>query len=285
MTVTKTRAETLSERIADEILAGALPPGLHLDEQVLARRFGVSRTPVRDALRLLSGTGLIDIRPRLGATVRTVTTEELDTLFVAMGEIEASCARLATLSMTRAERAALRTQHEAMARLAEAGDREAYVEANLAFHGLLYARPQSAIEDIARSLRRRLMPYRRAQFNAPGRLARSHAEHDLVVRAVLARDAAGANAAMLVHMSVVEDVFVDLAGAVQREGPAEAPAGAGGTLRREPRPSAARPAPKLAQRGAQMRQASSPACIHDGGTTPEGPPCRAPSPFRPNPPL
>jgi DNA-binding GntR family transcriptional regulator len=243
VTVTKTRAETLSERIADEILAGALPPGLHLDEQVLARRFGVSRTPVRDALRLLSGTGLIDIRPRLGATVRTVTTEELDTLFVAMGEIEASCARLATLSMTRAERAALRTQHEAMARLAEAGDREAYVEANLAFHGLLYAGAHNpAIEDIARSLRRRLMPYRRAQFNAPGRLARSHAEHDLVVRAVLARDAAGANAAMLVHMSVVEDVFVDLAGAVQREGPAEAPAGAGGTLRREPRPSAARPA-------------------------------------------
>ncbi len=213
MTVTKTRAETLSERIADEILAGALPPGLHLDEQVLARRFGVSRTPVRDALRLLSGTGLIDIRPRLGATVRTVTTEELDTLFVAMGEIEASCARLATLSMTRAERAALRTQHEAMARLAVAGDREAYVEANLAFHGLLYAGAHNpAIEDIARSLRRRLMPYRRAQFNAPGRLARSHAEHDLVVRAVLARDAAGANAAMLVHMSVVEDVFVDLAG-------------------------------------------------------------------------
>ncbi|KMO36718.1 GntR family transcriptional regulator, partial [Methylobacterium aquaticum] len=73
MSVSKTRAELLSERIADEILAGALPPGLHLDEQVLARRFGVSRTPVRDALRLLSGTGLIDIRPRLGATVRTVT--------------------------------------------------------------------------------------------------------------------------------------------------------------------------------------------------------------------
>lgn len=212
MAVSKTRADHLSERIADEILAGVLPPGMHLDEQVLARRFGVSRTPVRDALRLLSGTGLIDIRPRLGATVRTVTAEELDTLFVAMGEIEASCARLATLCMTRAERAALRAHHEAMAGLAAAADREAYVEANLAFHGLLYAGAHNPpIEEIARALRRRLMPYRRAQFQAPGRLARSHAEHDLVVRAVLARDSAGANAAMLVHMSVVEDVVVDMA--------------------------------------------------------------------------
>lgn len=218
--VSKTRAELLSERIADEILAGILPPGLHLDEQVLARRFGVSRTPVRDALRLLSGSGLIDIRPRLGATVRTVGAEELDTLFVAMGEIEASCARLAALTMTRAERASLRAHHEAMAGLAGSGDREAYIEANLEFHGLLYAGAHNPpIEEVARALRRRLMPYRRAQFQAPGRLARSHAEHDLVVRAILARDAAGANAAMLVHMSVVEDVFIDLAASAAREPP------------------------------------------------------------------
>ncbi|WP_238283028.1 GntR family transcriptional regulator, partial [Methylobacterium goesingense] len=60
----QTRAERLADEIAGEILTGAFPPGLHLDEQVLARRFGVSRTPVRDALRLLSGTGLIDLRPR-----------------------------------------------------------------------------------------------------------------------------------------------------------------------------------------------------------------------------
>jgi DNA-binding GntR family transcriptional regulator len=248
VSVSKTRAELLSERIADEILAGALPPGLHLDEQVLARRFGVSRTPVRDALRLLSGTGLIDIRPRLGATVRTVTAEELDTLFVAMGEIEASCARLATLCMSRAERAALRAHHEAMASLAAAGDRDAYVEANLEFHGLLYAGAHNpAIEEIARALRRRLMPYRRAQFQAPGRLARSHAEHDVVVRAVLARDTAGANAAMLVHMSVVEDVFVDLAGAARRpvappDEPEDPCRGPGGSPLRGGSPPAARPA-------------------------------------------
>ncbi|MGU3537304.1 GntR family transcriptional regulator [Methylobacterium sp. A54F] len=219
MPASQTRAETLSEQIANEILSGALLPGQHLDEQVLARRYGVSRTPVRDALRLLNGTGLIDLRPRLGATVRAVTADELDMLFIAMGEVEASCARLATLSMTSAERGRLRALHDDMGRLAAADDRDGYVAANLDFHSLLYAGAQNrALEEIARGLRRRLLPYRRAQFGAPGRLARSHAEHDVVVRAVLARDAAGANAAMLVHMSVVEDAFesIDAAGAATR---------------------------------------------------------------------
>lgn len=216
----QTRAERLADEIASAILAGALAPGLHLDEQVLARRFGVSRTPVRDALRLLSGTGLIDLRPRAGATVRTITPDELDMLFIAMGEVEATCARLATLSMTPTERAGLQNLHEAMGRLAEAGDRDGYTNANQDFHSLLYAGAHnSVVEEIAVSLRRRLTPFRRAQFRAPGRLNRSHAEHGAVVRAVLARDAAAANAAMLIHMSIVEDAFetVDATPAQDRE--------------------------------------------------------------------
>ena len=204
----QTRAERLADEIANDILAGVLAPGLHLDEQVLARRFGVSRTPVRDALRLLSGTGLIDLRPRTGATVRTITPDELDMLFIAMGEIEATCARLATLSMSPSERAALQNLHEAMGRLAEADDREGYADANQAFHEALYVGAHnSVVEEIAISLRRRLTPYRRAQFQAPGRLHRSHGEHGAVVRAVLSRDASAANAAMLIHMSIVEDAF------------------------------------------------------------------------------
>jgi len=215
-----TRAESLSDAIADAILSGEFAPGTHLDEQILARRFGVSRTPVRDALRLLNGTGLIDLRPRFGATVRTITPDQLDMLFIAMGEIEATCARLSTLSMTPTERGQLRTLHERMGGLAAAGDHDGYVLANGDFHGLLYVGAHnSVIEEIARNLRRRLTPYRRIQFQAPGRLARSHAEHDIVVRAVLARDAAAANSAMLVHMSVVEDAFetLDAASAAARE--------------------------------------------------------------------
>ncbi|KQP16688.1 MULTISPECIES: GntR family transcriptional regulator [unclassified Methylobacterium] len=224
MPASPTRSESLSDRIADAILSGEFPPGARLDEQVLATRFGVSRTPVRDALRLLNGTGLIDLRPRFGATVRTITPDQLDMLFIAMGEIEATCARLSTLSMTPAERAQLRLLHERMGVLAEAGDHDSYVVANQDFHGLLYeGAHNTVVDEIARNLRRRLTPYRRVQFQAPGRLARSHAEHGLVVRAVLARDAAAANSAMLVHMSVVEDAFetLDAQSAAAREAAGE----------------------------------------------------------------
>ncbi|WP_027171221.1 GntR family transcriptional regulator [Methylobacterium sp. 10] len=224
MPASPTHSESLSDRIADAILSGEFPPGARLDEQVLATRFGVSRTPVRDALRLLNGTGLIDLRPRFGATVRTITPDQLDMLFIAMGEIEATCARLSTLSMTSTERGQLRMLHERMGALAEAGDHDSYVVANRDFHGLLYeGAHNTVVDEIARNLRRRLTPYRRVQFQAPGRLARSHAEHGLVVRAVLARDAAAANSAMLVHMSVVEDAFetLDAQSAAAREAAGE----------------------------------------------------------------
>lgn len=243
MPASRTRAESLSDAIADAILAGTFPPGTHLDEKLLAARFGVSRTPVRDALRLLNGTGLIDLRHRFGATVRTITPDELDEMFIAMGEIEASCARLSTLAMTPAERGALRDLHERMGPMAEAAEREAYIAANQEFHERLYEGAHNAVvEEMARGLRRRLTPYRTAQFRAPGRLARSHAEHGLVVRAVLARDAAAANTAMLVHMSVVEDVFetVDAADALAR--------GAARETARTPRARSAAPSRSAAAR-------------------------------------
>lgn len=203
------RAERLAEAIAEAILAGTLAPGQRLDEQALADQFGVSRTPIRDALRELAGTGLIAPRqPHMSARVRSLSPEEIAGLFVAMGEVEASCARLSAQSMTEAERAALQALHARMGGLAARDDRAAYVEANRAFHGLLYAGAHNpTLAEMAASLRRRLTPYRTAQFRLSERPSLSHAEHGRVVRAVLARDRAGANAAMLAHMSVVEEAF------------------------------------------------------------------------------
>jgi len=93
-----TQAERLAGLIADSVLSGEFWPGFHLDETALAERFGVSRTPVREAIRLLASTGLIDVKPRRGAHVATATSAQLETLFGAMAEIEATCARLAALS-------------------------------------------------------------------------------------------------------------------------------------------------------------------------------------------
>ena len=203
-----TLADKLAAAIADGILNGRLPPGERLDEVGLAEQHGVSRTPVREALRQLAMSGLIDVRPRKGAIVSKATPEEIESLFVAMAEMEATCARLAAMSMTPIERRRLQARHEAMVALAAAGDTEAYSDANVAFHSAIYAGAHNApLADYAMNLRRRVGPFRRAQFRVDGRLLRSNQEHDAVVRAIVSGDAAGAHAAMIHHVSLVEDAF------------------------------------------------------------------------------
>jgi DNA-binding GntR family transcriptional regulator len=203
-----TQAERLADSIADAVLSGEFEPGLRLDETTLAERYGVSRTPVREAIRLLASTGLIDVRPRRGASVATTTSAELETLFGAMAEIEATCARLAAVSMTPIERQCLQSRHEAMAELVLCDDRAAYATANIDFHTQIYfGARNSVLAEFARGLRRRLAPFRRAQFRTEGRASRSHAEHAAVLKAILACDAAAAHAAMFQHMSLVEDSF------------------------------------------------------------------------------
>jgi DNA-binding GntR family transcriptional regulator len=194
--------------IADGILDGTLRPGERLDEQGLAQQHGVSRTPVREALRQLTTSGLIDMRPRKGAVVSQPTPQQVESLFVAMAEMEATCARLCALSMTPIERRRLQARQETMMALAEAGDPDAYADANVAFHSAIYAGAHNApLADYALGLRRRVGPFRRAQFRIDGRLKRSNAEHGVVVRAILAGDAAAAHAAMLHHVSLVEDAY------------------------------------------------------------------------------
>lgn len=208
-----TLAEKLATAIADGILNGTLQPGLRLDELGLAQQHGVSRTPVREALRQLTMSGLIDMRPRKGAIVSKATPEQVESLFVAMAEMEATCARLAAMSMTPVERRRLQARHEAMTALAGAGDPDAYSNANVAFHSAIYAGAHNApIAEYTLGLRRRVGPFRRAQFQVEGRLTKSNQEHDAVVRAILSGDAAGAHASMLHHVGLVEDAFEAFAG-------------------------------------------------------------------------
>ncbi len=203
-----TLTEKLATAIADGILNGTLRPGVRLDELSLAQQHGVSRTPVREALRQLTTSGLIDMRPRKGAVVSQATPAEVESLFVAMAEMEATCARLAAMSMTPVERRRLQARHEAMIALSARGDPEAYSDANVGFHLAIYAGAHNEpIADYTRGLRRRVGPFRRAQFQVDGRLTRSTEEHGAVVRAILSGDAAGAHAAMLHHVGLVEDAF------------------------------------------------------------------------------
>jgi DNA-binding GntR family transcriptional regulator len=210
-----TRANRLADEIAASVLSGEFKPGLRLDERILAERYAVSRTPVREALRQLASTGLIDIKPRRGATVVHITSAQLETLFGAMAEIEATCARLSALSMTPLERRRLSSLHDSMHKFVAKNDKDGFATANLTFHTEIYqGAHNSVLADFATGLRRRLAPFRRAQFNTKGRLPRSHEEHKKVVDAILAGDAAAAHASMFHHMSLVEESFERLAASI-----------------------------------------------------------------------
>ena len=203
-----TRAEELRLQLADEIVRGALPPGAPLDETDIARRFNVSRTPVREALRQLAASGLVETRAHRGAVVARPTLDRLTGMFEAMAELEAICAGLAAERMTPIERQRLEAVHEELRVLSYAGNPDRFHEVNERFHNTIYAGSQNTyIAEMTLATRVRVQPFRRAQFRNLGRLAKSHAEHDRVVVAIMRGDKAGAELAMRAHIELVRDEY------------------------------------------------------------------------------
>ena len=203
-----TRAEELRLQLADEIVRGALPPGAALDETDIARRFSVSRTPVREALRQLVASGLVDAKAHRGAVVARPSVKRLTGMFEAMAELEAICAGLAAERMSPTERHRLEAVHEELRILSHAGNPERFHEVNERFHNAIYAGAHNDyIAETTLATRVRVQPFRRAQFRNLGRLAKSHAEHDRVVVAIMRGDKAGAESAMRAHIELVRDEY------------------------------------------------------------------------------
>jgi DNA-binding GntR family transcriptional regulator len=193
------------------IAMGQLLPGQHLDETELAERFGVSRTPIREALQQLASMGVVVIRPRRGAIVADLGPQQLVEMFEVMSELEATCARLAARRMTQEEQITLQAAHQACKDARDAQEPDEYYYKNEAFHEAIYAgsHNQFLIEQ-ARSLYRRLRPYRRLQLRVRNRLAKSYAEHDGVVQAILEGDGEKAAHLLREHVMIQGQRFADL---------------------------------------------------------------------------
>jgi DNA-binding GntR family transcriptional regulator len=204
----RTLAEELRLQLADEIINGLLEPGAALDEVGVARRFAVSRTPVREAIRLLAASGLIEARPHRSAIVARPSTEFLLAMFEAMAELEALCAGFSAERMSGSERRALQTAHEKLRALIQIGDPQSFHEANETFHNTIYAGAHNDyIAEMTLATRARVQPFRRAQFRNLGRLAKSHVEHDLVVTEILRGNRNGAADAMHDHIMTVRGEY------------------------------------------------------------------------------
>jgi DNA-binding GntR family transcriptional regulator len=195
----------LSDRIrnalTDDIASGTLAAGSSLDEQNLADRFGASRTPVREALRQLSVSGLVEVRPRRGVVVTRLTPARVMDMFETIAEVETMCVRLAAYRMTPLERSRLHDLHEMSKGHVAARDLDAYEAFNRDFHGLLYAATHNAfMAEQAIAIRSRLDVFRRTQLRHGGRIAASHEEHGQVLAAIAEGDGDLAARRMRAHM-------------------------------------------------------------------------------------
>jgi len=204
----RTRTEELRLRLSDDIVRGQLAPGAALDETELARRFAVSRTPVREAIRMLAASGLVEVRAHRAAVVARPTHEHLIGMFEVMAELESLCAGYAADRMRGAERRALEDAHEKLRVLIQRGDPQRYYEVNEAFHAAIYAGAHNSyLAELTLATRGRVQPFRRAQFRNLGRLAKSHAEHDRVVQAILRGERVLAAQNMYAHIIKVRDEY------------------------------------------------------------------------------
>ncbi|MGE0498360.1 MAG: GntR family transcriptional regulator [Ramlibacter sp.] len=216
-------SEQLREKIEELIATGELPPGSSLEEAALAERYGVSRTPVREALIQLATEGLIEMRPRRGAVVTSISPMRLIEMFEVMAELEAMCGRLAARRMTERERLDLAAAHAACE--AALGERNDYFYCNERFHAAIYAGSHNSfLSEQALQMQRRLRPYRRLQLRVPNRMSASFSEHSEIVRAIVDGDAQAAAQAMRDHVMVQGERFGDLLASLTDLAPATAEA-------------------------------------------------------------
>jgi DNA-binding GntR family transcriptional regulator len=217
-------SDRLREAVEEEIATGKLLPGSRLDEAELAKRFSVSRTPIREALNLLLGEGLIEMGPRRGAVVALMSPQRLVEMFEVMAELEAMCAQLAARRMSDEELDAIEKAHAACQGAAAARDPDAYFYANEGFHYAIYAASRNTfLFEQAAALQRKLRPYRRLQLRVRNRIQRSYEEHQSIVDALRNGDAEQAIRSVRHHVIVQGERFADLVASLSR---LQAPSGA-----------------------------------------------------------
>jgi len=203
--------ERIRTAIEAEILSGARPPGSAIDEKALAASFNASRTPVREALMLLSAQGLVHIAPRSGIYVRRPSAAELAALLEALCELESTLARLAARRATPEMAAALMQALDAASRCAKASDRSGYEKANAVLHDHIYdGSSNPVLVEQVRGVRKRLAAYRQRGFDQPGRLQTSDQEHQRIVNAIRQGDGEAAATAMREHISAGGEALVAL---------------------------------------------------------------------------
>ena len=193
--------QEVAERLRQRIFSHELPPGTWVDEQALAEHYGISRTPLREALKVLASEGLVTLKPRRGCYVTEISERDLDEVFTVMSMLEGECARTSATKASAADLERLRAIHTDLENAAAAGDIDGFFEANQAFHLALHEIADNRwLLQVIEDLRKVIKLSRHHSLFSEGRLAQSLAEHRDILQALLARDGSRAEELMRTHI-------------------------------------------------------------------------------------
>ncbi|MEP3276413.1 MAG: GntR family transcriptional regulator [Stappiaceae bacterium] len=196
-----TLADSIRRVLADEIFSGEIKINHRLDEQDLADRFKVSRTPVREALRQLATAGLVEIKPRRGAVVVPSDPELIGQAFEAAAELEALAAGKAAMRASLSEMVDLQELFENCEAAVEAAGSEPYSSANRKFHDKIGELSGNvSLVAATRIVRIQTAPYQRARFSQPDERRQSQSEHAEILNAICRQDSVAAVRAMKEHI-------------------------------------------------------------------------------------
>ena len=194
--------EDVADRLRDQIFAKQLAPGSWLDEQSLAEQFGISRTPMREAIKALASEGLVTIKMRRGAYVTEVNRSDLEQIFTVLSLLEGQAAKEAALKATEDELNLLDHLHHRLETAAADRDIEQFFEINGKFHELIQQIAGNRwMNGVIDDLRKVLKLHRKDSLTGTGRLQNSLIEHREILRAILKRDDLAAEAAMRKHFA------------------------------------------------------------------------------------
>ncbi len=203
--------EQVADKLRQQIFGGLLAPGSFVDEVALCERLEISRTPLREALKVLTAEGLVRHEPRRGCFVNEVTEQDLDEIFPVIALLEGRCAHEAALHASDADLVALEALHDKLQKAARSKRIVDYYETNYAIHEAIITLANSRwLAQVIGDLRKILKLARLQQLHAPGRLEQSLSEHMAVYAALKARDGEGAEAAMRTHLTRQREALREL---------------------------------------------------------------------------
>lgn len=194
--------QEVAERLRERIYSQDLKSGEWIDELALCKQYGISRTPMREALKVLHAEGLVTLVPRRGCHVRELSTAEMNQIFPVMALLEGRCAYEAAVKATAADLERLDILHAELERHAAAADVDRYYEHNYRFHEELQRLAGNQfLQRTISDLRKILRLSRHRQLRAPGRLQESLREHRQIMRALHAGNPEVAEKTMQEHLN------------------------------------------------------------------------------------